>query len=83
MVSLIDFRLNFKERVRISDVSAQILRHLGDILEEARIDLSDRVGDRFILYLIIIHGAVVGVDDDLDGIADVVDRHRIAEAARF
>ena len=73
MVLLEDVRLDGEHRVRILDVLLQGVGHLGEALEQLRIDLPQR-GRYGVLLVADVEAdvAVVGVDHDLDGVANIV-----------
>ena len=75
MVSAVDLRLDRKHGVRVADVRLQPFGHLIQRLEQFRIDLRIGLRDRIVLvYNVVVRGTVVRIDDDLDGVADVVRR---------
>ena len=74
VVGLIKPRLNQEEVFRIANMSLQICRHGRKRLEQSREDALVGSGDRIRrVSQIEIDRAVIGIDDDLHGIADVVE----------
>ena len=74
MVFGISLGLDAEERIGIAQMRLQGLWHLVQIFEEGRVNLLVGLSDRIIvLNDVEISIAVIGVDDDLDGIADIVD----------
>ena len=61
----------------IPDVGAQADRHFVERLEERGKGAAIGARDRVVrLGEVEVGGAVIGVDDDLDGVADVADARR-------
>src|SRR5207247_8137258 len=74
VVGLIKQRLNQKQVLRIANVLLQIRRHGRERLEQARKDALVGRGDRVAgVDQIKVDGSVIGVDDDLHRIANVVE----------
>ena len=74
MVGAIHLRLDEEEVFRIADMPLQVLRHRRQRLEQAWKDAVVGRGDRVrAVDDVKVDRAVVGVDDDLDRVADVVE----------
>ena len=74
MVAQVDLRLQTEEVLRVADVLAQRRGHLVERREEVREDRGVRLEQRLVrLHRVEVRLAGVGVDDDLDAVADVVD----------
>ena len=73
MVGLVKPRLNQEQVLRIANVLLQARRHGSERLEQAREDALVGRRDRVCgIHQIKVDGPVIGVDDDLHRIADVV-----------
>ena len=74
MVLGVDVGLQVEQGVGVLHVDPQALGHGRKRLEQSRIDPCQSVHQRIGLVAdVVIDGPVVGVDDDLDGVPDVVD----------
>ena len=73
VVRLVHLRLEEEEVLRVAHMPLQLLRHRRQRLEEpgeaALVGGGDRVGG---IHHVQVHRPVVGIDDDLDRIADIV-----------
>ena len=67
-------RLDAQERLGIADVRPQRFGHLGDRLEESRVDLPQVLDDRIlVIHDVVSDRSVVCVGDDLHAVANVVE----------
>ena len=74
VVGLIEPRLNQKEVLRIANVLLKVRRHRRERLEQARKDALVGQGNRVAgVHQIEVDGSVIGIDDDLHRIANIVE----------